>query len=160
MRRSKMLPQIGSNSIVDLYFLGTVCLLSCEQVQRQLFFQSEENFPFFRQSLKIIDSGLHIELIHNFIIQILNISWPWALIGSKLLIIAEITSVEKLTVSSDSFVSFARLLGKTLLLFNRVYWFAKKSIKKFSFLVKVCYKFIFMKQRKYTRNFFIIQKCF
>ena len=75
-------------------------------------------------------------------------------------IILEMSSVEKLTVSSDSLVSFARLLGKTLLLFNRVHWFAKKSIKNFSFLFEVCYKFIVMKQRRYTRKFFIIQKGF
>ena len=125
------------------------------------FFQSEGNFPSFRESLNIIDSGLHIEFPHNFIILILSTSWPWALFGSKLftineLIILEMSSVEKLTVSSDLLVSFAKLLGKTLLLFNIVHWFAKKSIKKFSFLFKVCYKFIFMKQRRNTRNFFII----
>ena len=33
---------------------------------------------------------------------------------------------------------------------------SQKSIKKFSFRVEVCYKFIFMKQWRYTRNFFII----
>ena len=40
------------------------------------------------------------------------------------------TSLEKLTESSDLLVSFAKLLGKTLLLFNRVHWFAKKKKKK------------------------------
>ena len=43
------------------------------------------------------------------------------LFGSKLFIILEMTSVEKLTESSDLLVSFGRLLGKTLLLFNRVH---------------------------------------
>ena len=38
-------------------------------------------------------------------------------------------SFEKLTASSDLLVSFARLLGKTLLLLNRVHWFAKKVLK-------------------------------
>ena len=38
-------------------------------------------------------------------------------------------SVEKLTESSDLFVSFTRLSGKTLLLFNRVHWLAKKVLK-------------------------------
>ena len=67
------------------------------------------------------------------------------------------TSLGKLTESSDLLVSFAKLLGKTLLLFNRVHWFAKKNkkkTKKVSILFEVCYKFIFMKQRRYTRNFF------
>ena len=67
------------------------------------------------------------------------------------------TSLEKLTESSDLLVSFAKLLGKTLLLFNRVHWFEKKKkkkTKKVSILFEVCYKFIFIKQRRYTRNIF------
>ena len=100
------------------------------------FFQSEGNLPSFRQSLKIIDSGLYIEFQHNYIIRILSISWPWALFGSKLFIILEMSSFEKLTVSSDFFVSFARLLGKTLLLFNRAHWFAKKVLKSSAFSLK------------------------
>ena len=46
--------------------------------------------------------------------------------------------VEKLTESNDLVVSFARLLDKTILSFNRVDWFAKESIKKFSFFFEVC----------------------
>ena len=65
-------------------------------------------------------------------------------------------SVDKLTESSELLLSFAGLLNKTLVLFNRVCWFAKKTIKKFSFLFEVCYEFIFMKQRRYTRKFFMI----
>ena len=45
-------------------------------------------------------------------------------------------------------VSFARLSDETLLLFNRVHWFAKKSIKMFRIFFEVCYKFNFMKQRR------------
>ena len=75
------------------------------------FFQWEGHFPSFRHSSKIIDRGLHIEFPHNYLIQILSISWPWDLFGSKLFITLEMASVEKLTVSSDSLVSFARLLG-------------------------------------------------
>ena len=41
-------------------------------------------------------------------------------------------SVEKLTVSSDLLVSFARLLGKALLLFNRVDWFVKFFLPVFA----------------------------
>ena len=82
------------------------------------------------------------------------------LFGSKLLIILEKSSVVKLTVSSDLLVSFARILGKTLLLFNRVHWLAKKVLKKFSFLFKVSYKFIFMKQWSYTRIFLLFRKVF
>ena len=101
------------------------------------FFQSEGNLPYFRQSLKIIDSGLHIESPCNFIIWILSISWLWALFGSNLFIIfltfLLMPLVGKLTVLSDLSVSFARLLGKTLLLFNRVHWFSKKVLKGSAF---------------------------
>ena len=100
------------------------------------FFQSEVNFPSYRQSLKIFDSSLHTEFPRNFIIRILSISWPWDLFGCELFIILEMPSVEKLTVSSDLLVSFARLLGKTLLLFNRVHWFAKKVLKSSAFSLK------------------------
>ena len=51
-------------------------------------------------------------------------------------IILEMSSVEKLTVSSDLLVSFARLLGKALLLLNRVHWFAKKVLKSPAFSLK------------------------
>ena len=44
--------------------------------------------------------------------------------------------VEKLIVSSDLLDSFARLLGKTLLLFNRVHWFAKKVLKSSALSLK------------------------
>ena len=51
--------------------------------------------------------------------------------------ILEISSVEKLTVSSDLLLSFARLVGKALLLFNRVHWCAKKVLKSSVFSLKV-----------------------
>ena len=51
-------------------------------------------------------------------------------------IILEISSVVKLTVSNDLLVSFAGLLRKTLLLFNRVHWFAKKVLKSSAFSLK------------------------
>ena len=100
------------------------------------FFQSDGNFPFFRQPLKIIDSRLHIEFPHIFIIRILSLSWPWVIFGSKLFIILEMSSVEKLTVSRDLLVSFTRLLGKTLLLSNTVHLFAKKVLKSSAFSLK------------------------
>ena len=47
------------------------------------------------------------------------------------------SSVEKLTVSSDFLVSFARLLGKALLFFNRGHWFAKKVLRSSAFSLKI-----------------------
>ena len=55
---------------------------------------------------------------------------------SKLFNILEIPSVEKLTESNCLLVSFAKLSGKTLLLFNRVQWFAKKVLKSLAFSLK------------------------
>ena len=46
------------------------------------------------------------------------------------------SSAAKLTESGDLFVSFARLSGKTLLLFNRVHWFAKKVLKSSAFSLR------------------------
>ena len=39
------------------------------------------------------------------------------------------SSSAKLTESSDLFVSFVRLLGKTIVLLNRRQWFPKKYLK-------------------------------
>ena len=61
-------------------------------------------------------------------------------------IVLEISSVEKLALSSESLISFARLLGKTLMLFNRVHWFAKKALKSSAFSFK------FVKQRRETEE--------
>ena len=128
------------------------------------FFQSEGNFLSLkiikRQSLKNIDSGMYIEFPHNFIIHILIISWLWALFGSKLLIILEALSVEKLTVSSDLLVSFARLLGKTLLLFNRVHWFAKKVLKSLAYSLKFVANLFSWNRRGIQRMFLLFRKTF
>ena len=79
---------------------------------------------------------MQIELAHNFIIRIPSILSLWALFRSKLFIILEMSSVEKLIESSDLLVRFARLLCKTLLLFKKVYWLAKKVLKSSSFSLK------------------------
>ena len=65
-------------------------------------------------------------------------------------------SVEKLTVSSDLLVSFARLLGKTLLLFNRVHWFAKKVLKGSAFSLKLVINF--HETEEVYRKFFYYSK--
>ena len=160
MRRSKILLQIGGMEICLYYFRH--CLSPfLWTVTTWAFSKSKGNFPSFRKSLKIIDTGLHIEFSHSFIIRILSISWPWALFGSKLFIILDVSTVEKLTVSSSLLVSFSSSFGKSLLLFNRVLKkYCKKSIKKFSFLFKVCYQSNFMKHRRYTRNFLLFRRVF
>ena len=136
MRRSKRLLQIGSKEAGLSFSRHCLCPFLWTGTA-WVFFHAEGNFLSFRESSKIIDSGLHNEFPHNFIIRILSISWLWALFGSELFINLKMSSVEKLTVSSDSFVSFARLLGDALLLCNRVHWFGKKVLKISAFSLKL-----------------------
>ena len=149
MRPSKILVQIG-NTKIGLLFVPF--LLKTYNIS---FFPIRSKFSYFRQSLEIINSGVHVEFAHSFIIRTLSILSPWALFGSKLLVILEIALVEKLNISSHLLASFPKNSGKTLLLFNTLHCFSKKSVKKFRFCLKICYEYIFMKQRKYTSNFLI-----
>ena len=71
---------------------------------------------------------------HPYTGHIVTVGFIWIYI----FIILEMSSVEKSTSEAIFFVSFARLSEKTLLLFNKVHWFAKKGIKKFSFVLVVC----------------------
>ena len=79
------------------------------------FFPSVGNFPLSKQDLKINFRGLQIEVLHIFIIRLLTISCPWALFGSRFLIVFRILSVEKFIVDRDSRVSFVRVAGSSLL---------------------------------------------
>ena len=79
---------------------------------------------------------MQIEFPHNVIIRILSILRPCALSGSRLFSILGISSAEKLTESSGLLVSFAKLSGKTLLLFNRVQY-TPHSMTKFDLEVKI-----------------------
>ena len=68
------------------------------------------------------------------------------------------SSVEKLTVSSDLLVSFARLLGKTLLLFNRVHWFAKKVLKSSAFSLKFVVIYFHETEELYKEFFHYLER--
>ena len=106
MRRSKILLQIGNTEIGLLFvpFLVKTYNIS--------FFPIRSKFSYFKESLEIINSGVHIEFAHNFIIRILSILSPWALFESKLFVILEISLVEKLNISSHLLASFPRNFGK------------------------------------------------
>ena len=60
------------------------------------FFHSDGNLPERKQFWKIISSGLYMEMSQCFIMQMLIMSWPWALLGSRFFIILYISSFEKI----------------------------------------------------------------
>ena len=48
------------------------------------FFHSDGNLPERKQFWKIILSSLHMEMLQSFVMRMLIMSWPWALVGSRL----------------------------------------------------------------------------
>ena len=79
----------------------------------------------------------------------IHISRQWTLYGFKWLIILAMPIVEEIIESRDLFVSSGILSGKSLLLFNRVYWSEKNESKKFKVFLEVCYELISMKNQVY-----------
>ena len=63
------------------------------------------------------------------IIRMLCISWLWASFEFKSPIISTMPLFKKFIEFRNLSVSFGRLLGKTLLLFNKVHWLAKNISK-------------------------------
>ena len=63
------------------------------------FFYLEGNLPERKQFSKIISSGLHMDMLQSFIIQMLIMLWPWVLLGSTFLIVLYISFFEKTVVS-------------------------------------------------------------
>ena len=111
------------------------------------FFHSIGNFPLFIQDWKINFRGLQIEVSHILIIRILIISRPWALFGSRFLIIFRISSNKKFIVDRDSRVFlffvfcccffFVRVAGSLLLFLTIKHWLVKKLLKILAFSLKL-----------------------
>ena len=78
---------------------------------RFAFFYSDGNSPERKQFRKIISIGLHMEMPQSFIMQMLIMSWPWALLGSTFLIVLYISSFEKIMVSKMLSVRLEHVLG-------------------------------------------------
>ena len=78
------------------------------------FFHSKENLPVCKQVSKIMFRGLQIESSHIFNIPLLISSWPWALFGSRLLVIWRMTSFAKWQVDNVLSVRNGNSEGKTL----------------------------------------------
>ena len=121
------------------------------------FFQSFANISHFKQFLNILkrERGSIIASLDIFNMRILIISWPWPLLGSSL----------QMNLLISSFVNsmFARYWSVTgivdeerTLIFNNWALFCKKRIKEIGFFTKISSKFVMMKNRRYTRNVFVI----
>ena len=89
--------------------------------------------------------------------QMLIMSWPWALLGSRFSINVAISSLVNVAVEIDVSVFFLKILkGSSLELFIIEHCLAQKTVKQFCLLVKINYVFILMKERRYARIFFVV----
>ena len=102
-------------------------LLFYVQELHLLFFHSKGNFPLSRHDLGINSSGLQRQAPQSFTIRILII-WPWALFGSRFLIVFKISSLVKRIVDSDPWVFFVKFVGRLLQEFNKEHSFAEKVL--------------------------------
>ena len=98
------------------------------------FFHTQEEIFHFQDMIN--SNGLQREASQSFIIRILLISWPWALSGSRFLIIFKISSLVKRIVDSDSWFSFVKVVGSSLQVFTREHYCAKKVLNISAFLLK------------------------
>ena len=97
-------------------------------------FHSVGNPPCFIQDWNIKSSGLQIDLQHSF--YMLNMSWSWALLGSRFWINVAISSLVNLTVEIDLSVFFQILDGSSLKLFIMEHCLAKKQLNNSAFFLK------------------------
>ena len=86
-----------------------------------VFFNSEGNLPERKQFWKIISSGLHMDMPQSFIMQMLIMLRPWALLGSRFLIVFYVSFFEKTMVSKMLLVCLEHVLGKVVIFFHKVY---------------------------------------
>ena len=119
------------------------------------FFHSVRNSPCFIQDWYIKSSGLQIDLPHSFNMWMLNLSWPWTLLGSRFWINVVVSSLVNVTGEIDLSVFFQILEGSSLELFIIKHCLAKKQLNNSAFFLKSVI-FILIKGSRYTRNFFIV----
>ena len=91
-----------------------------------------------------MDTGVMIELSHNFSILIDISSCPWALLMSRALRIFSILSSVKLILENLASDSCSSKVGKTLFYSKGVHFEAKKFLKWSAFLLKSGSKFLFI----------------
>ena len=91
------------------------------------FFQFWGKIPCSEQALKISRKSLLIESPQTFNVRILVMLWPWALLGSKPLVILPISLPANGMFSKDLSVKSSKSVGSTLLFRTNEHWLAKKS---------------------------------
>ena len=107
----------GDEKLVDS-FSYTVCHLF--QMWNWHLLYSEGSLPEHEQFQKIISRGLRIEMSRSFNMRMLIMSWPWALLGLRFLIILYIPSFENTIVSKMLLVYLEHQLSKVIF-FNKVH---------------------------------------
>ena len=80
---------------------------------------------------------MQIESPQIFSMRMLIISWPWALLGSKHLIIFPMSLSVKEMLDRDLSVKLSQLVGSTLVFVINEHWLAKKELKSSAFSLKV-----------------------
>ena len=100
------------------------------------FFPSVGNSPCFIQNWSIKSSGLQIDLPHSFNMRMLNMPWPWALLGSRFWIHVAISSLVNVTVEIDLSTFFQILEGSSLESFIIENCLAKKQLNNSAFFLK------------------------
>ena len=100
--------------------------MNCNNIS---FFPFQGNLPVRKQVSKVMFRGLQIESPHIFNIRILISSWPWALFGSRLLIIRRMSSFAKWQVDNVLSVRNGNSEGKTLPFEIGEHWSAKNELK-------------------------------
>ena len=100
------------------------------------FSSSVGNSPCFIQDWNIKSKGLQIDLLHSFNIQMLNMPWPWALLGPRFWINVAILSLVKVTVDIDFSGFLQRMKGSSLELFIIEHCLAKKQLNSCAFFLK------------------------
>ena len=73
---------------------------------------------------------------HSFNMRMLNMLWPWALLGSKFWINVAILSLVNVIVEIDLSVFLQRLEGSSLELFIMEHFLAKKQLNNSVFFLK------------------------
>ena len=136
IKHLKIFPQIESK---DTDFLK-ICLSFFYGQELLAFFHSVVNSPCFIQDWSIKSSGLEIDLLHSFNMQMLNMPWPWALLGSRFWINVVISSLVKVVVEMDLSVFLQILKESSLEVFilEKDSYFSKKTVKQFCLLFIVC----------------------
>ena len=120
---------------------------------------SKGKIPSFIQETNILCKGLQISLSHDFIIQVLILSWPWALFGSNDHMIFNMSSSEKYIVDRDLSVIEKMQVDRVLLSSIKEHCWAKKVLNNLLFsLIPVMVKLSLWMIRWIQGIFFPLRK--